>query len=49
MYALAGSSELMIRVAGLTFNASFREKLLSQWAQGKGFTARWIRLWRFRS
>ena len=32
-----------------TFNASFREKLFSQCPQGKGFTAKWIRLWRFRS
>ena len=33
----------------LTFNASLREKLLSQWAQGNGFTAKWILLWRLRS
>lgn len=32
-----------------TFNASLREKLLSQCPHGNGFTARWIRLWRFRS
>lgn len=32
-----------------TFNASLREKLLSQWAQGNGFTAKWIRLCRLRS
>lgn len=31
------------------FNASFREKLLSQLGQGNGLTAKWIRLWRFRS
>ena len=36
-------------VSGRTFNASFREKLFSQWPQGKGFTAKWIRLCRFRS
>jgi len=32
-----------------TFNASLREKLFSQCPQGNGFTAKWIRLWRFRS
>ena len=31
------------------FNASLREKLLLQKVQGKGFTARWILLCRFRS
>jgi hypothetical protein len=32
-----------------TFNASFLEKLFSQCPQGKGFTAKWIRLCRLRS
>lgn len=32
-----------------TFRASFREKLLSQWVQGKGLTAKWIRLCLFKS
>lgn len=37
------------RGLGLTFSASFREKLLSQCWHGNGFTARWIRLCRFKS
>lgn len=32
-----------------TLRASFLEKLLSQCPQGKGLTARWMRLWRLRS
>ena len=34
---------------GRTLRASFLEKLLSQCPQGKGLTAKWMRLWRLRS
>ena len=34
---------------GHTLRASFLEKLLSQCPQGKGLTAKWMRLWRLRS
>jgi hypothetical protein len=48
-YRVSGWSYIVMVGMRLTFKASFLEKLLSQCPQGKGFTARWIRLCRLRS